>query len=527
MRFIEDADAVDVKTMGAESAAGEVLRPDFCVIGAGEAGVAAAREAVAFGASVVLVADGEFGGAHLKGGCVHSKALVAAAARARVFEDAAGFGLTAGAAPAVDFAALRARLAGVADELALSRSPEALAAAGIRVVRARARFLDRITVVAGEATIQARRFILATGGKPAIPDIPGLAQTPYVTSDGIFDIPELPARLVVLGGGPLGLELAQAFRRLGSEVVVVESHVLLPREDRELAACVEARLRAEGVELRLGARVASVEGDREGVRLRLEPETPGAPGEAVSGTLLLVATGRAPALDGLDLDKAGIRVDASGIVVDVRMRSSNPRVHAIGDCAAAGGRGYRFTHAARRQAETVVARALGARREPFDPRLAPRVTFTDPEIAAVGESEEEARAKRKGKGTGKRDGVRVLRLPFAASERARIEGRLDGMLKLVLARDGLVLGCAIAGRGAGEMIALWTLVVARGMRLSDLSGLVAPNPTLSELSFDALRAAAAAARARGEGPRPGRFERAARALRRLGGRLRALLRGTG
>lgn len=519
MRFIEDADAVDVKTMGAESAAGEVLRPDFCVIGAGEAGIAAAREAVAFGASVVLVADGEFGGAHLAGGCVHSKALLAAAARARVFEDAAGFGLRAGAAPAVDFAALRARLAGVADELALSRSPEALAAAGIRVVRARARFLDRITVVAGAATIQARRFILATGGRPAIPDVPGLAQSPYVTSDGIFDIPELPARLVVLGGGPLGLELAQAFRRLGSGVVVVESHVLLPREDRELAACVEARLRAEGVELRLGARVASVESDREGVRLRLEAETPGAPGEVVSGTLLLVATGRAPALDGLDLDKAGIRVDASGIVVDARMRSSNPRVHAIGDCAAAGGRGYRFTHAARRQAEIVVAEALGARRERFDPRLAPRVTFTDPEIAAVGESEEEARAKRKG--------VRVLRLPFAASERARIEGRLDGLLKLVLARDGAVLGCAIAGRGAGEMIALWTLVVARGMRLSDLSGLVAPNPTLSELSFDALRAAAAAVRARGDGPRPGRFERAARALRRLGGRLRALLRGTG
>lgn len=505
---------MDRETMEAKSAAGEVLRPDFCVIGAGEAGIAAARAAAAFCASVILVESGAFGGAHLAGGCVDSKGLAVAAARARMSCDGAVFGLDA-AEPRVDLGILRARLAAVSAELALSRSPEALAAAGIRVIRAPARFLDRITALAGDATIQARRFVLATGGRPAIPDIPGLARTPYLTSDTIFGIPALPARLVVLGGGPLGLELAQAFRRLGSEVVVIESHLLLPREDRELAACVEARLRAEGVELRLGARVAAVEGGPEGVRLRLEPATPDAPGEVVSGSSLLVAAGRAPVLDGLDLDRAGIRVDPTGVVVDARMRSSNPRIHAIGDCAAAGGRGYRFVHAARRQAEIVVADALGARREVFDPRLAPRVTFTDPEIAAVGESEEEARAKRRG--------VRVLRLPFAVNERARIEGRLDGLLKLVLARDGRVLGCAIAGRGAGEMIALWTLVVSRGMRLSDLAGLVAPNPTLSELSFETVRAAAAAARARGEGARPGLGARAARVLRLLSGRVAGLL----
>lgn len=499
--------------------AADVLRPDLCVIGAGEAGLSAALDAAALGASVILVEHAAFGGAHLRGGCISSKALVAAAARAQTIREAAAFGLNA-SEPQVDFAALRSRIAAISAELALARSPERLVASGVRVLRAQARFLDRLTLVAGEATIQARRFVVATGGRPARPDIPGLAGTPHLTSDTIFDLPERPDSLVVLGGGPLGLELAQAFRRLGSRVVVIERHVLLPREDRELAACVEARLRAEGVDIRIGARVASIEGDADGVRLRLEPAGESEPAAVVTGARLLVATGRAPFLDGLDLERAGVRAEPSGIVVDARMRAANRRIYAIGDCAGAGGQGYRFSHAARRQAEIVVADALGRGRKGFELRLAPRVTFTDPEIAAVGEGEDEARAGGK---DARKSRVRVLRLPFAINERARIEGRLDGLMKLVLAPDGRVLGCAIAGRGAGEMIAFWTLVVSRGLRLSDLDGLVAPNPTLSELSLEAARAAVASAQARGEGPRPGALP----ALRRAFGRIGAVLRKPG
>lgn len=521
------AQRIDEDRDGKKAAAGEVLRPDLCVIGAGEAGVSAALEAASSGASVVLVERDAFGGAHLRGGCIPSKGLVAAAARAQTMRDAAAFGLSPGD-PRIDFAGLRARLAANAAELALARAPERLAACGVQVLRAQAHFLDPITLVAGEATIQAGRFVVATGGRPALPDIPGLAETPHLTSDTIFDMPDLPESLVVLGGGPLGLELAQAFCRLGCSVVVIERHALLPREDRELAACVEAGLRAEGVDIRIGARVVSVEGGKvakrgNGVRLLLEPSTEGEPGEVVTGDRLLVATGRAPVLDGLDLDRARVRVEPTGIVVDARMRASNRRIYAIGDCAGAGGQGYRFSHAARRQSEIVVADVLHRSREAFDLRLAPRVTFTDPELAAVGEIEDEARARRKG--------VRVLRLPFAVNERARIEGRLDGLLKLVLAKNGRVLGCAIAGRGAGEMIALWTLVVSRGMRLAELSGLVAPNPTLSELSFDAVRAATASARARGEGGRPGLLARlrlgSRRQLLRFSLRLRALARLSG
>lgn len=484
------------------------LRPDLCVIGAGEAGLRAALAGVAGGASVVLVdrSEGAFGGAHLHAGCISSKAFVAEAARPSSPVSASG--------PASDFAAryaqARERARRVSGDLALARTPERLAALGVRVLRAEARFLDPLTLVAGDATIQARRFIVATGGRPAIPAIPGLADAPYLTSDTIFALDAPPESLVVLGGGPLGLELAQSFRRLGAAVVVVEPYVLLPREDRELAACVEARLRAEGVDFRLGARAASIEARPGGVRVLLEAE--GGPGEAVEAAALLVATGRAPVVEGLDLDKARVRVEPAGIVVDARMRSANPRIHAIGDCSGAGGQGYRFTHAARRQADIVVADALFGRREAFDPRLTPRVTFTDPEVASVGESEDEARARRKA--------VRVLRHPFAENERARLEGRLDGMMKLVLTPEGRVLGCAAAGAGAGELIALWTLAIAKGLRLQDVAALAAPNPTLSELSADAARAALAAAAARGEGERPSRIAGLSRALARLADRLR-------
>jgi pyruvate/2-oxoglutarate dehydrogenase complex dihydrolipoamide dehydrogenase (E3) component len=447
-----------------------VLRPDICVIGAGSGGLTVAAAAAQFGVPVVLVEQALMGGDCLNFGCVPSKALLAAANAAHRQRHAAAFGI-ADVVPQIDFARVSQHVRKVIEAIAPNDSVERFTALGVEVVKAEARFKDESTVVAvtgdGNREIRARRFVVATGSSPAVPEIRGIEEAGYLTNETVFDLAARPGHLIVVGGGPVGMELAQAHRRLGAEVTVLEADKVLSREDPELAAVVRDALRREGVAVHEKARVAGVERMAD-ARVRVTVETEGG-ALAVEGTHILVAAGRRPNVEGLDLAKAGIVFDGGGIKVDRFLRTSNRRVYAIGDVAG----GPQFTHVANYHAGLVL-RALLFRLPARENRLIlPRVTYTDPELAHVGLTEEEAR---KVHGT-----VRVLRSPYAGNDRAQAERRTEGFVKLVAGRRGRLLGVSIVGASAGEMIGFWALALSRKMGVRDVIGHVAPYPTMGEI----------------------------------------------
>lgn len=445
----------------------ETLKPDLCVIGAGSGGLSVAAIAASFGVPVVLVERDRMGGDCLNVGCVPSKALIAAGDRAQVFREAGAFGIGA-VEPAVDFGAVQDHVHGVIRTIAPNDSVERFTALGVRVIQAEARFTGPGRVEAGGLVIEARRFVIATGSRPAVPSIRGLDRVGYLTNETVFDNRERPGHLVVVGAGPVGVELAQAHRRLGSAVTILARGRLLPREDPEMAAVVERALLADGVVIRSGVAVEQVRGQVGAVICHLGG------GETLTGSHVLVATGRVPTTDGLGLEAAGIAADETGIIVDKGLRSTNRHVYAIGDCAGGEAAGYRFTHVANYHAGLVIRSALFRLPVAVDHSRVPRVTYTDPEIAAVGATEEEARSAHKG--------VRVLRWPVAENDRAQAERRIRGHIKAVVDARGRVLGCAITAPHAGDLLTPWTLALAKGLKVQDLAGLVFPYPTLSEVS---------------------------------------------
>jgi pyruvate/2-oxoglutarate dehydrogenase complex dihydrolipoamide dehydrogenase (E3) component len=434
---------------------------DLCVIGAGSGGLSVAAGAAQMGARVVLIEGAEMGGDCLNHGCVPSKALLAAARAAQSMTAVAPFGI-APALPQVDFGAVKDHVAGVIAAIAPIDSQERFEGLGVRVIRAWARFVSRTEVEAGGQVVAARRFVIATGSRPAVPPIPGLETVPYLTNETIFPLRERPSHLVVVGGGPIGVEMAQAHRRLGSAVTVIESAKALSREDPELAAVVLDRLRAEGVTIREGATVARVSGDG-GVTVTL------ADGSGITGSHLLLAAGRKVALERLNLGAAGVVHDARGVTVDARLRSSNPRVFAVGDAAG----GAQFTHLAGYHAGIVLRQALFALPARAVAPI-PRATYTDPELAQVGLTEAEARAAHGA-------AVSVVRWPYHDNDRARAEGRTAGLVKLVVVK-GRPVGAGIVGAQAGELIGLWSLALSARLKLSALAGVVLPYPTLGEVS---------------------------------------------
>lgn len=442
----------------------ERITADICVIGAGAGGLTVAAGASQMGADVVLVERGRMGGDCLNHGCVPSKAMIAAARAARAVRTAGRFGVRAGP-PEIDFEAVRGHVRGVVAGIAPNDSAERMEGLGVRVVRASGRFAGPGRVEAGDAVIAARRFVVATGSSPAAPPVPGLEEVPYLTNETVFENDAAPEHLVVLGGGPIGCELAQAHRRLGCRVTVVEMLAVLGKDDPELAEIVKNRLRAEGIEIREGVRAAGVRATAGGVAVALED---GGRESVVEGSHLLVAAGRSPNVDGLGLDAAGIAHDRRGVAVDDRLRTTNKKVFAIGDVAG----GLQFTHVANHHAGVVIRNALFRVPARVERRAVPWVTYTDPELAHVGLSEAEAR-RRHGR-------VRVLRHPFSENDRARTELEADGLVKLVATAKGAVVGATIVGPHAGELIQSWILPVRERMKLRRLAGLVLPYPTLGE-----------------------------------------------
>ncbi len=436
-----------------------LLTPDLCVIGAGSGGLSVAAGAAQLGASVVLIEGAEMGGDCLNFGCVPSKALIAAAHAAQALR-AGGPGLPP-RDPQPDFPAAMAHVRAAVAAIAPHDSQERFAGMGVTVIREWAGFASPTEVRAGPYRIRARRFVIATGSQAKIPRLPGLAAVPYLTNETVFALTACPEHLLVLGGGPVGCELAQAFHRLGARVTLIQRHRLLPREDAEAAALVRDRLQAEGIDV---LEMASVTQVGPGPILALSN------GETRRGSHLLVATGRAPALDRLNLPAAEIDFTPQGITTDARLRTTNPRVFAIGDAAGM----EQFTQVAAYHAGLVVRQALFGLPVRLRRDHLTRATFTDPELAQVGPTEAEARAAHG-------PALTVARADFGRNDRAITEAATTGFVKVMVVK-GRVIGATVVGPGAGELIAPWSLAVASRLKMARMASLITAYPTRADLT---------------------------------------------
>jgi pyruvate/2-oxoglutarate dehydrogenase complex dihydrolipoamide dehydrogenase (E3) component len=441
---------------------------DLAVIGAGAAGLSVTAVAAQLGLRVALIERGRMGGDCLNAGCVPSKALLAAAHAAMDARAARRFGLGI-AVPEIAWEAVQAHVHGVISAIAPMDSAARFTALGATVLRGEARFVARDTLEVaqpdGPRRLTARRIVIAAGSRAMLPPIAGLDAVPHVTNAGLFDLPERPTHLIIIGGGPIGLEMAQAHAGLGCRVTVIEVDRIAGREDPELADGLRTALVGNGIEVLEGATVVRVES---GPALLLQD------GRRIVGSHLLVAAGRRPNIEDLGLEAGGVRAGPGGIATDAGLRSaSNRRVFAVGDIADPRGIGPRaFTHVGSYHAGIVIRRALFHLPARVDYAALPRVTYTDPELAQVGLTEAEARAAG--------HNVRVLRWPLAENDRAQAERRCEGLVKLVTTRRGRLLGAGILAPHAGEMIGMWTLAIAQRTRLSALAGLILPYPTLAE-----------------------------------------------
>jgi pyruvate/2-oxoglutarate dehydrogenase complex dihydrolipoamide dehydrogenase (E3) component len=440
--------------------------PEICIIGGGPGGIALAMAAANQGLPVVLIERDRLGGANLREGGVPTKALLAAAGLHEALRRAPAFGVS-GAPLQVNPARVEEHVRAVVDAVAPNVSAERLDAFGIRLIRGEGRFADRRTVVAGEATIRARSFVIATGSVPAPPAHDGLDAIDALDVAAALEVSRKPAHLIVVGAGARALELAQAANRLGIDASVIDSNAALAGEDPELVAPLLDRLRAEGIRVRDGAEIVGFARRKGGVRVTLRED-----GEevAVDGSHVLVVPGRVPAVEGLGLDAAGIAHDSSGIVVDRNLRTTNRRVYAIGDAVAGPASANRAEHHAAH-----VLRAIAGRRPGGDVEAGiPFVVYTDPELARVGIGEAEARERHKL--------VRVLRVPFAENDLAQAERTTAGMIKVIATDRGRILGVGVTGRGAGEIIALWSLAMANGLGIEAMKSFPLPYPSRADIS---------------------------------------------
>jgi pyruvate/2-oxoglutarate dehydrogenase complex dihydrolipoamide dehydrogenase (E3) component len=439
--------------------------PDFdlAVIGAGAAGLSVTAVAAQLGVNVALIERNRMGGDCLNTGCVPSKALLAASHMAAAARGAGRFGVRL-SEPEVDWAAIRSHVHGAITALAPMDSEARFSALGAAVLRGEAHFVAPDALAVDGRRITARRIVIAAGSRAAVPPIRGLESVPFWTNETVFDLAEPPEHLLILGGGPIGLEMADAFAGLGVPVTVVEAATIAGREDPELADGLRSALTRRAVGLLEGVGVAAVE---PGPVLVLTD------GRRIAGSHLLVAVGRQPNLESLDLDVGGVRASVAGVTTDRGLRSvTNRRVFAVGDIADPVGIGPRaFTHVGSYHAGIVIRRALFRLPARLDYAALPRVTYTQPELAQVGMTEAEARAAG--------HAVSVLRWPLADNDRAVTDGDTAGLVKLVV-RRGRVLGAGILAPEAGEMIGVWTLAIAQRTKVSALAAMIVPYPTRSE-----------------------------------------------
>lgn len=443
-------------------------RYNLVVIGAGTAGLVTAAGAAGLGAKVALVEKHLMGGDCLNFGCVPSKALLRCARAVADARAAAGYGARVDGPVGVDFGAVMERLRGLRARISHHDSAERFRGLGVDVYLGNARFKDGATVEVDGTQLKFARAVVATGARALVPEIAGLVEAGFLTNETVFSIRELPKRLAVIGGGPIGCELAQAFARLGSEVTLFHRHpTVLDREDTGASRLVEAALRPDGVTLELSTRIDSVV--RAGVVRTLRYQA-GNSAKTVEVDAVLVAAGRLPNVANLGLEAAGVAYDhRKGVVVDDRLRTTHPRIYACGDVCFR----HRFTHAADATARIVIQNALFHGRKRASDLVVPRCTYTDPEVAQVGMTEAEAA----------REGVEVEAVlrPLADVDRARLDGEEDGFVKVLVAKGtDRMVGATVVARHAGEMIGELCLAMSQGIGLGKLASVILPYPTQSE-----------------------------------------------
>jgi pyruvate/2-oxoglutarate dehydrogenase complex dihydrolipoamide dehydrogenase (E3) component len=439
------------------------IKTDVLVIGAGSGGLSVAAGASQMGANVVLLEGHKMGGDCLNFGCVPSKALIATGKAAHAQRHGAQYGV-ADADGTVDYAAAKDHVADVIAQIAPVDSQERFEGFGIKVIREYGRFISPTEVQAGDTVITARRIVIATGSSPLVPPIPGLNTVPYETNETLFELRETPEHLLIIGGGPIGMEMAQAHVRMGCKVTVIEGAKALGKDDPELAEVVLNSLRDEGVAIEEDALAAQVRGTAGAIEVEAKD------GRVFKGTHLLMAVGRKANIGRLDLDKAVIAPARNGIQVDASLRTTNKKVYAIGDVAG----GLQFTHVAGYHAGVIIRSMLFGLPSKARTSHIPWATYTDPELAQVGLTEAEAKARHGAK-------LEVVRFHYHHNDRAIAERKTKGFIKVMVVK-GRPVGASIVGYQAGELINLWALALANNMKMSQIAAMVAPYPTIGEIN---------------------------------------------
>jgi len=440
---------------------------DICIIGAGSGGLSIASGAAQLGRSVVLYEAAEMGGDCLNHGCVPSKAIISSGKHAHAFTTGEPFGVKP-AKPKVDFEAVKAHVQGVIETIAPVDSQERFEGLGCTVIREYARFKDAKTVESDTTEVTAKRIIVATGSRASAPPIPGLDKTPYLTNETIFSVDELPKHLLIVGAGPIGLELGQTFARLGSKVEIVDIAPPLGRNEPEHAAILVKALEAEGVVFHTPAQTEKIRKTKTGVAIDMKD------GTKLTGSHLLVAAGRSPVIDKLELEKAGVKFDRRGIETDDCLRTSNKRVYAVGDVSGRGG----LTHAAGFHAGIIIKSFYFL--PPIINRIfgkattdaMPAAIYSEPELANIGLTE--AGAREKG------HDVKALTFEFEENDRAIAERKTEGGVKIVATKKGKILGASIVGEGAGDLIQMVAIAMSNGVKVSGLAQFISPYPTRGE-----------------------------------------------
>ncbi len=439
------------------------IKTDVLVIGAGSGGLSVAAGASQMGADVVLLEAHKMGGDCLNYGCVPSKALIASgkAAYGQSHSDVYG---VANVVPQVDYAAAKDHVRDVIAQIEPVDSQERFEEFGVNVIREFGHFISGSEVQAGNTVITARRIVIATGSSPFVPPIDGIDTVPYLTNETLWDLRDKPEHLLIIGGGPIGMEMAQAHVRLGSKVTVIEGAKALGKDDPEMAAIVLDNLRAEAVEIVDDTKASRIEGSDGEVTVHSED------GRCFTGSHLLVAVGRKANTDNLKLDVAGVETTRSGVKVDASLRTTNKRVYAIGDAAG----GLQFTHVAGYHAGVIIRSMLFGLPSKAKTSHIPWATYTDPELAQVGLTEAQAKDEHANK-------LEVVRFRYEHNDRAIAERKTSGLIKVMVVK-GRPVGVSIAGHQAGELINLWALVLANKMKMSQVAAMVAPYPTIGEVN---------------------------------------------
>ena len=438
------------------------------VIGAGSGGLVAAYISALLKAKVALIEKHQMGGDCLNFGCVPSKALIRASRAAYALQEACEYGGAAAGTARLDFSKAMERMRRLRAEISSHDSVQRFTSLGAHVFMGAAQFTSRGSVDVDGIRLRFKKAIIATGGRPARPEVPGLAEAGFLTNETVFSLTELPAHLVVIGAGPIGCELAQAFRRLGSQVTMLtQGSRILPREDPDVSSLLARRFEQEGIRLVFGVNIGRVELQNENKVIHFMG---GTSEEQVAGTQILVSVGRVPNIEGLNLEAAGVGYDAKGVSVNDRLRTTNPNVYAAGDICSA----YKFTHAAEAMARIALQNALFFGRKKVSRLVIPWTTYTDPEVAHVGLTEQES--------VNRGYDVSTFTLPLAEVDRAILDGETEGFARVHMdAKTKRILGASLVGRHAGESIGELVLAMTQRLKLEALSGVIHPYPTQVEV----------------------------------------------